>query len=147
MPNGHDHSPKRFEELEKPLRSIEDLFRSLAADSGGEYEVNYHNHPERRVTVKRGRLVQCIGASVVIAGENFRPGPNDAAYVFWGIAWWDVADGRWSWHKHFAYWPEIPPAQEVRAILPSAWREVQSIRKRDMKFFHNPYKEHERTHA
>ena len=142
MPNGRVVSKERFKELEVPLLRVEGAFKCFARKLNGEYSINYHALPERRITVRRGRLYHVICSSVVTGGIDFRPGPNNAAYVLWGAAWWDVSDGRWSWHESFAYWQEMPSAKKVALELEHYWKMVSAIRKQDMTFNLNPCKKH-----
>ena len=134
MPNGWNDTAERFRELEEPLRSIDLLFEQFAGRVGGSVGRNYHEHPERRITIHSGNVVRCVCVSVVTGGEEFRPGPNRAAYILTGFAWRDAADGRWLWDKRFCYWSTIPSDAEVEKELDVAWRQTQEVTAAQMTF-------------
>ena len=138
MPNGWYESPERFRELEEPLGSIDALFEGFARRLGVAVGRNYHEHPERRITVQRDAVTRCICVSVVTGGEGLEPGPNGAAYILSAMAWHDVPDGRWHWHRFFCQWPVIPPKAQVEIEMERAWSQCEAIQKGDMSFFAHP---------
>jgi hypothetical protein len=136
MLSRYDISSAQFEELESPLKRIDNILGRFATEVGGRIDKNYHGRPCRDVVVAGAdgiiRKIQ-ISPHLIDVTRGWRHG--NYVYGIAAMAWQDVPGGRCLSEVSVTEVRALPEDEaDIIAHLTTAWRFLTAVSEKQLRF-------------